>query len=52
MIFETCCRERGLAFDPSLVDRLIAEYFVPRGIPLRGCHPRDLIEQALSLAQN
>ena len=39
MIFETCCREHGLAFDPSLVDRLIAEYFVPRGIPLRGCHP-------------
>ena len=23
----------------------------PRGIPLRGCHPRDLIDQALALAE-
>jgi predicted ATPase with chaperone activity len=48
MIFETCCREHGLAFDPSLVDRIVAEYFVPRGIPLRGCHPRDLIGRVLA----
>jgi predicted ATPase with chaperone activity len=48
IIFETCCRERGLAFDPSLVDRIVAEYFVPRGIPLRGCHPRDLIGRVLA----
>ena len=51
LIFEASCRERGLAFDSTLVDRLIAEYFVPRGIRLRGCHPRDLIDLALSLAE-
>ena len=51
LIFETCCREHGLAFDPSLVDRMIAEYFVPRGIPLRGCHPRDLIGRVLAQAE-
>jgi SpoVK/Ycf46/Vps4 family AAA+-type ATPase len=47
-IFENCCRERGLAFDGHLVDQIIDAWFVPRGIPLRGCHPRDLIGRALA----
>jgi predicted ATPase with chaperone activity len=50
-IFHNCCDERGLAFDRGLVDRLVRDYYRPRSIPLRGCHPRDLIEQALSLAE-
>jgi predicted ATPase with chaperone activity len=49
-IFQNCCDERGLDFDRGLVDRLVRECYVPRRIPLRGCHPRDLIEQAISLA--
>jgi hypothetical protein len=32
------------------VERLIAEYYRPRNLQLRGCHPRDLLEQARSLA--
>jgi predicted ATPase with chaperone activity len=51
MIFDNCCREHGLAFDPSLVDRMIIDYFTPRGIPLRGCQPRDLIGRALAQAE-
>ena len=50
LIFERCCEERGLGYEESLVDFLVAEVFTPRGIPLRGTHPRDLIDQALSLA--
>ena len=50
-IFERCCAERGVAFDRALVERLLAECYRPRRIPLRGCHPRDLIDQALSLAE-
>ena len=50
-IFENYCREQGIAFERQLVDDLLAGYYRPRGITLRGCHPRDLIEQALSLAQ-
>jgi len=50
-IFENYCSERGVPFERSLVDELLQEYFRPRQIPLRGCHPRDLIEQALSLAE-
>lgn len=49
-IFHNCCEERGLLFDRGLVDRLLRDRYRPRQIPLRGCHPRDLIEQALSLA--
>lgn len=50
-IFRKCCEERDLEFDSSLVDGLVHDYYEPRRIPLRGCHPRDLIEQALSLAE-
>jgi hypothetical protein len=50
-IFERCCLERGLSYDPALVDDLVSDWYRPRGIPLRGCQPRDLIDQALSLAE-
>lgn len=50
-IFENCCRERQLDFDRSLVQDLLKTYYEPRRIPLRGCQPRDLIDQALSLAE-
>jgi SpoVK/Ycf46/Vps4 family AAA+-type ATPase len=49
-IFENCCRERDIPFEPATVDRLLANYYGPRRIALRGCHPRDLIDQALAQA--
>lgn len=49
-IFSNACHDRGLEFDRPMVDRLLAEYFRPRKITLRGCHPRDLIDHALSQA--
>ncbi len=49
-IFENCCRERSLPFDRGLVEHLLQTYYKPRGIPLRGCHPRDLLDQVISLA--
>ena len=50
-IFENVCRERGLNFDRKLVAHLLQTYYQPRKIALRGCQPRDLIDQALSLAE-
>ena len=50
-IFENYCRERSLAYDQSMVEHLLTSYFKPRGIQMRGCHPRDLIEQALAHAE-
>jgi predicted ATPase with chaperone activity len=50
-IWAAACAERGLVFERALVERLLAECYRPRRLPLRGCHPRDLIDQALSLAE-
>ena len=50
-IFENCCKERDLPFDRGLVERLLQGYYAPRKIALRGCQPRDLIDQVLSLAE-
>jgi predicted ATPase with chaperone activity len=49
-IFANCCRDLGATAEGGLVEHVLAEYYRPRHIPLRGCHPRDLIKQALSLA--
>jgi predicted ATPase with chaperone activity len=49
-IFAMCCEERDVPYDEVLVDDLVGGYFAPRKMTLRGCHPRDLIDQALSLA--
>jgi predicted ATPase with chaperone activity len=50
-IWAGACAERGIAFDRPLVERVLAECYRPRRMSLRGCHPRDLIDQALSLAE-
>jgi predicted ATPase with chaperone activity len=49
-IFENYCREQQLKCDQSMVETFIANELVPRGVQLRGCQPRDLIDHALSLA--
>jgi predicted ATPase with chaperone activity len=49
-IFATCCRDLGATAEPGLVEALLDSYYRPHNVPLRGCHPRDLIKQALSLA--
>jgi predicted ATPase with chaperone activity len=49
-IFMRVCRTRDIPYDDALVDRLITQQLRRRGILLRGCHPRDLVDHALSLA--
>jgi hypothetical protein len=49
-IFASCCRDLGATAETGLVEQLLIEYYRPRKIALRGCQPRDLIKQALSLA--
>jgi len=50
-IFRNCCRQEAIEFDPAIVDQLMATWHDKRKIPLRGCQPRDLIRQALALAE-
>jgi predicted ATPase with chaperone activity len=49
-IFEHCCQEFGLEYRPEVVEALLAMYFKPRDVQLRGCQPRDLIRQVISLS--
>jgi predicted ATPase with chaperone activity len=49
-IFARCCEERQIPFDERLPRALLDGFLARRRIPIRGCQPRDLIEQALALA--
>ena len=49
-IFENCCHDQGVAFDPTVVEQLLNGYFRRHAVALRACQPRDLINQALLLA--
>jgi predicted ATPase with chaperone activity len=49
-IFQNYCALKQIPFDRAVVDRMLQSYYKPNHIPLRGCQPRDLINQALSLA--
>ena len=49
-IFAKCCAGRGLEYDEAVIDDLLHNYYRPRKLALRGCHPRDLLDQALAQA--
>jgi predicted ATPase with chaperone activity len=49
-IFQRVCNERALPYDPAHVAYLLDSVFTPRQIAMRGCQPRDLINQAMALA--
>jgi len=50
-IFELNCKRRRLRFHPVIVQYLQRRHYEPAGRPLRACHPRDLIEQVISLSR-
>ena len=50
-IFERVCKEKGLPYDPKHVSYLLESVLAPRQIAMRGCQPRDLINQAMALAK-
>jgi predicted ATPase with chaperone activity len=50
-IFRGYCQKCEVPYHDELVDNLLKGFYKPRGIALRGCQPRDLIEQALSMAE-
>jgi predicted ATPase with chaperone activity len=50
-IFANCIAERNLETEPGLAETLLTEIYPARKIQIRGCQPRDLIEQSLSIAK-
>jgi hypothetical protein len=49
-IFEGCCHARGLTYNALFAEALLAR-LRSQNIRFRGCHPRDLIDQALAHAE-
>ena len=49
-IFENYCRDIDLEYDPTMARHVVDRFLLPRNIQPRGCHPRDLISQALAYA--
>jgi predicted ATPase with chaperone activity len=49
-IFQLVCGQQGISFDRDTIEGMLQTFYRPRRIPLRGCHPRDLVEQVMSLA--
>ena len=50
-IFDKVCAERGVEFKRNVIEDLLDRFYRPRQLPMRGCHPRDLVEHVLSLAE-
>ena len=50
-IFSMVCDQHGVAFDPAVVDHLCKEYYEGRGLEMRACHPRDLVQQMVTLCR-
>jgi hypothetical protein len=50
-IFEEVCRKKSVPFDPEAVDYLLECVYHKYQLNLRSCHPRDLIEQIISIAK-
>lgn len=50
-IFERVCTARQVPFRRAEVEALLERRYRPHGLPLRGCHPRDLVEHVVSIAE-
>jgi hypothetical protein len=50
-IFRRCCVGAGLAYAPETVAYVFEQFYDKRGIPPRGCHPRDLIAHLEDIAK-
>jgi len=50
-IFRLVCSKYEIKFDPAVVDHLRREYYERRGFEMRACHPRDLVEQMVTLCK-
>ncbi|MDP9238682.1 MAG: ATP-binding protein [Chloroflexota bacterium] len=50
-IFHHECDARGVSYSNAAVDHLIDHWYDAHDRPLRGCHPRDLVEAIVDAAQ-
>ncbi|MFQ5610815.1 MAG: ATP-binding protein [Anaerolineae bacterium] len=49
-IFIAACQAKGIAYDERALAYLLKAYYADTGRELRACHPRDLLDQILDIA--
>ncbi len=50
-IFEEVCKKKDVPYDSDAVDYLLTDIYAKYELNMRSCHPRDLIEQIVSIAK-
>jgi hypothetical protein len=50
-IWKLVCKGRKVEYDDAAIDYLIEKWYKPMGRPIRMCHPRDLVDQMISIAK-
>jgi SpoVK/Ycf46/Vps4 family AAA+-type ATPase len=50
-IFEEVCMKKGVPYDPDAVQYLLECVYAKYQLNFRSCHPRDLVEQVISIAK-
>ena len=50
LIFKRVCESKEIPCPEEMLSYLIDEQYVKKGRPFRGCHPRDIVELAESIA--
>jgi hypothetical protein len=50
-IFKRYCEKKDIPYESEAIDYLYQEYYLKYRLNLRSCHPRDLIEQIVSIAK-
>ena len=50
-IWSLVCKGKKVALDPKGLDYLIEKWYKPEERPFRMCHPRDILDQMMSIAK-
>ena len=50
-IFEEVCAKKGVPYDDGAVDYLLKDVYEKYELNMRSCHPRDIVEQIISIAK-
>src|SRR4029079_7076217 len=45
------CRGRQVEYDDAGIDYLVQKWYRPTGRPFRMCHPRDILDQMISIGK-
>lgn len=50
-IFEEVCKKKSVLYDEAAVDYLLKDVYEKYQLNMRSCHPRDILEQIVSIAK-